>query len=257
VSPNAQSRNPHLLIKTRYKIVSDHEIKAAVLIPKDLEPGLHPVIVNIHGGFFSTAHSLFAPFFAPWALKLALDHGAIVVSADYRLLPTSNGIADQLEDLEDFWQWYRNTLPSILQRNNAGYEVDYKRALLVGGSAGGYYAAQLAMSHPDDISALALTYPAVDLRDKLWVNGPAEGAPTVLRFPANEIPPKDDALAWVAEKRKTVASKGGFERTPFLVSLTQHGVFAQEMLEYDGVKLRAEDLPLDRLKAGARLPKAV
>jgi acetyl esterase/lipase len=121
VSPNAQSRDSHLLIKTRYKIVSDHEIKAAVLIPKDLEPGLHPVIVNIHGGFFSTAHSLFAPFFAPWALKLALDHGAIVVSADYRLLPTSNGIADQLEDLEDFWQWYRNTLPPILQRNNAGW----------------------------------------------------------------------------------------------------------------------------------------
>jgi pimeloyl-ACP methyl ester carboxylesterase len=246
-----------LLIKTRYKIVSDHEIKAAVLIPKDLKPGLHPVIVNIHGGFFSTAHSLFAPFFAPWALKLALDHGAIIVSADYRLLPTPNGIADQLEDLEDFWEWYRSTLPPILERNNAGYEVDYKRTLLVGGSAGGYYATQLAMSHPDEVSALALSYPAVDLRDDLWVNGPVEGAPTILRFPVNEIPPKTDALAWVAEKRKTVASKGGFERTPFLVSLTQHGAFAQEMLEHDGVKLRHEDLPLERLKAGAKLPKAV
>jgi hypothetical protein len=97
----------------------------------------------------------------------------------------------------------------------------------------------------------------VDLRDQLWVDGPAEGAPTILRFPANEIPPKDDALAWVAEQRKTVASKGGFERTPFLVALTQHGLFGQELLEHDGVKLRSEDLPLERLKAGAKLPKAV
>jgi acetyl esterase/lipase len=245
------------LIKTRYKTVSGHEIKAAVLIPETLKPGLHPVIVNIHGGFFSTAHSLFAAFFAPWALKLAIDHGAIIVSADYRLLPTSNGIADQLEDLEDFWQWYRSDLPSVLRRNAAGFEVDYKHALLMGGSAGGYYAAQVAMSHPDEIAALALAYPAVDLRDQVWIDGPAEGAPTVLRFPAEEIPSKDEALAWVAEKRKTVASKGGFERTSFLVALTQYGVFAQEMLEHNGVKLRTEDLPLERLKAGAKLPKAV
>jgi len=218
---------------------------------------LHPIIVNIHGGFFSTAHSLFAAFFAPWALKLALDHGAIIVSADYRLLPTPNGIADQLKDLEDFWQWYRNTLPSVLQRNAAGYEVDYKRALLTGGSAGGYFAAQLAMSHPDDISALALSYPAVDLQDQIWTDGPAKGAPTVLRFPAEEIPSKDEALAWVVETRKTVASKGGLERVPALAALTQHGLFTQEIFEHDGVKLRSEDLPLERLRAGAKLPKAV
>ena len=246
-----------MLIKIRYKIVSGHEIKAAVLIPKDLKPGLHRVIINIHGGFFSTAHSLFAPFFAPWALKLALDHNAIIVSADYRLLPTPNGIADQLEDLEDFWQWYRSTMPSVLLRNDAGFEVDYERALLIGGSAGGHYATQLAMSHANEISALALTYPAVDLRDGIWNDGPAEDAPTVLRFPAEEIPSRDEALAWVAEKRKTVASKGGFERTPFLVALTQHGLFGREMFEHDGVKLRTEELPLKRLKAGAKLPKAV
>lgn len=228
-----------------------------MLIPKDLKPGLHPVIINTHGGFFSTAHSLFAPFFAPWALKLALDHRAIIVSADYRLLPTPNGIADQLEDLEDFWQWYLNTLPSVLQRNAARYEIDYKHSLLIGGSAGGYYATQLALSHPEDISALALTYPAVNLRDSIWTNGPAEGAPTVLRFPTEEMASEDEALTWVADTRKTVASKGGFERTPYLVALTQLGLFAQEMLEHDGVRLQSEQLPLERLDAGAKLPKAV
>lgn len=218
---------------------------------------MHPVIVNIHGGFFSTAHSLFAPFFAPWALKLALDHGAIIVSADYRLLPTPNGVADQLEDLEDFWQWYRSTLPSVLQRTAAGHEVDCKHALLTGGSASGYFAPQLAMSHPDDIAALALSHPAVDLRDQIWTDGPAKDAPTVLRFPAEEILSRDEALAWVEETRKTVASKGGLERVPALVALTQYDLFTQEIFEHNGVKLRPEDLPLERLKAGAKLPKAV
>jgi acetyl esterase/lipase len=245
------------LIKNSYKIVSGHEIKAAVLIPKDLEPGLHPVIVNVHGGFFATAHSLFAPFFAPWALKLALDHGAIIVSADYRLLPTPNGVSDQLEDLEDFWRWSRGTLPTVLRGNASGHEIDYSRTLLVGGSAGGYYATQLAMSHPDEISALALAYPAVDLRDEIFTKGPAEGAPSVMRFPMEKMASRDDALAWVQEKRKTVASKGGFEITPFVVALAQHGLFAQEMLEYNGVKLQLEQLPLERLRAGGRLPKAL
>lgn len=257
MGPYLHNQTVHLLIENRYKTVSNHGIKAAVLIPKDLKPGLHPVIVNIHGGFFSTAHSLFAPFFAPWALNLALDHDAIVVSADYRLLPTQNGIADQLEDLEDFWRWYRDDLPSVLKDKTAGIEIDYKRALLMGGSAGGYYAAQLAMSHPDEISALALTYPAVDLRDGIWNDGPPEGAPTVLRFPAKEMPSKEEALAWVAEKRETIASKGGFERTPFLVALTQCGLFGQQMFEHGGVELQSEHLPLDRLAAGAKLPKAV
>jgi hypothetical protein len=68
---------------------------------------------------------------------------------------------------------------------------------------------------------------------------------------------RDDALSWVEEKRKTVASKGGFEITPFVVALTQHGLFVQEMLEYNGVKLQPKHLPLERLKDGARLPKAV
>lgn len=186
-----------------------------------------------------------------------MEHGAIIVSADYRLLPTPNGVADQLEDLEDFWQWYHRTLPLVIQQQASGHEIDYKHALLMGGSAGGYYASQLAMSHPDEISALALTYPAVDLRDELWTQGPANDAPTVLRFPAEEIPSKEDALAWVAERGKTVASKGGFEHTPFLVALTQRGLFSQEMLEHDKVKLQGDNLPLERLKTGAKLPKAV
>lgn len=228
-----------------------------MLRPKDLQPGRHPVIVNIHGGFWATAHSLFAPFFAPWTLKLALDHDAIIVSADYRLLPTANGIAEPIGDLEDFWKWFTDELPAILENRAAGYEVDYRRLLLVGSSAGGYFATQLALSHPDEISAVALAYPAVDLRDELWTTGPIDGAPTILRFPEEEIPSKEEAMAWVAQQRKTVASKGGFEVTPYAVALAQHGLFASEMLEHGNVKLQPDHLPFERLKAGTKMPKNV
>jgi carboxylesterase type B len=83
-------------------------------MPKHLKPGSHPIIFKIHGGFLTYGHSLFAPFFTPWVLKLTLEHSAILVSANYRLLPSANGVADLLEDLEDFWQWTHSHLPGAL-----------------------------------------------------------------------------------------------------------------------------------------------
>jgi len=252
-NPDCSRHRPATDVPHSYKTVSSDPINAAILLPKNLQPGLHPVIVNIHGGFFATGHSLFAPWFRPWLLKLALDHNAIIVSADYRLLPTPNGIADQLADLEDFWQWFRGELPALLE--SRGVKMDIGRLLLVGGSAGGYYAAQLALSRPDEIAALALTYPAVDLKDDIFVDGPAEGNPTVLHFPASEILPLSESLAWVKQRREIVASKGGFEITPYCVSLAQHECFSQEMFEYDTAELGVAELPLERIRAGGRLPR--
>lgn len=36
--------------KTSYKKIGEHEIGVAVLVPKDLKPGKHPVMVKFHGG---------------------------------------------------------------------------------------------------------------------------------------------------------------------------------------------------------------
>lgn len=36
-------------VKT-YKSVRGHEIQAYILVPKNISPGPHPVIVKIHGG---------------------------------------------------------------------------------------------------------------------------------------------------------------------------------------------------------------
>lgn len=201
-----------------------------------------------------TAHSLFAPFFSPWALDLARENSAIVVSPDYRLLPTQNGIADQLEDLEDFWQWSKLKLPEILERNAPDHSLDFTRLLLVGGSAGGYCAIQLALSHPDEISAVAMAYPLLDLKDDIFVNGPAPGEPTVLRFPADQIPAKDDTIAWIENKRTTVTTKDGWDRTPFCVGACQYGLFASKVLDNRHLN-RPEFLPLVRIESGAKLPK--
>lgn len=113
------------------------------------------------------------------------------------------------------------------------------------------------MSYPDEISGVAMAYPAVDLKDNVFVEGPPEGKPTVLRFPMAEVPSKEQGLEWVRNARKTVASKGELEITPYCVALTQNGVFFDEVLEYGGVRLTTQELPLERLRAGARLPKHV
>lgn len=188
-------------------------------------------------------------------IKLALDHGAIIVSADYRLLPTPNGVADQLEDLEDFWQWTRKDLPSVLKQHAPGFSLDFDQLLLTGASAGGYYASQLALSHPDEVSVLGIAYPGLDLKDELFVNGPKPGQPTVMRFPADQILPKETALEWVRGRRGVIASKGGFEITPYCVSLAQHGEFYAQMLNYGDAHVTSEHLPTERVRSGARLPR--
>lgn len=42
-----------------YKELNKHEIPASVLIPKDAQPGKHPVMVRWHGGGFVTGERLF------------------------------------------------------------------------------------------------------------------------------------------------------------------------------------------------------
>jgi hypothetical protein len=224
------------------------------LIPKDLKPDSHPVIFNIHGGFLVYGHSLFAPFFSPWVLKLALENSAVVISPDYRLLPSANGVADVLEDLEDFWQWTRSHLPEVLEHHAPGHSTDLSRLLLTGNSAGGYGVMQLALSHPNDVSAIAVAYPFVDPKDNIFVKGPTDENPTILRFPLKDIPSKNVVVTSIDEARKTVTSKAELERTPFAVGATQYGLFNSEIFDSSNLN-RTDFLPMERIRAGAKLPK--
>lgn len=139
-------------------------------------------------------HGLFSPFFAPWVLKLALENSAIVMSPDHRLLPSKNVVADVIQDLEDVWKWMRSDLHIVLGKHVPGISIDLSHTLITGGSAGGYGAIQLALSHPNEISAVAIAYPLVDPKDDLMTGGPSPGEPTILRFPLADIPKKESII---------------------------------------------------------------
>lgn len=242
------------LTASSYKRIGDLDIQAAILKPKNMSLGRHPVIFTIHGGFLMTAHSLFAPFFSPVVLRLAERNSAIIISADYRLLPTVNGVTDVLEDIEDAWQWSRRELPAIMKTHLPGHQLDLSRVLVQGGSAGGYGALQLGLSHPDDVTAVIMTYPLVDVQDPIFVTGPKDGEDTVLRVPLESMPSVEETKSWI-ERNKTITTlKAGHERSPYNAATTQYGLFYDHV--FNPQKVDDHDLlPLERIKSGARVPR--
>lgn len=151
----------HHLTKPSFKTVGTHEIKVDILLPPNIQPGIHPLIIAFHGGYLIVgARDLYGAM-AAWMPAYATTTSAIIVSPDYRLFPSAS-TADILSDLESLWQWVQKELTGILSKHAPGYEVDLKKILVEGGSAGGFCAAQLALTHPDAIRAAILVYPMLD-----------------------------------------------------------------------------------------------
>lgn len=73
-------------------------------------------------------------------------------------------------------------------------------------------------------------------------------------MPLEEIPSMEDTLAWIEKTRKKPESRAGFERTPFAVAACQRGIFSSHMLDNKGLD-KADFHPLERIEAGAKLPK--
>lgn len=236
--------------------MNSSQITAAILVPKGLKPGKHPIILNIHAGWLITADALYGPFFQPWVLEVAAAKSAIIVSANHRLLPSANGLPDPLKDAEDFWQWTKNQLPTVLARRCPGLKIDFSKLILNGGSSGGYLAAQLGLTHPKEISVLTLAYPWLDLKDNLYTTGPRAGQPNIIHYPDDQIPPKDAVVSWIEETRKTTTSKAGPERVPYIVGASYYGIFYDLIL--DNKKYNNPSFsPFDRIKAGGKLPAKV
>lgn len=246
----------------RYKTVGSHAVQAAVLAPKQLGPGRHPVIVNVHGGCLVNGDALCPPFFPAWVLDLAAAHGAVVVSPDYRLVPSARGVADVVEDLEDFWTWTQRAggdggLTALVRaRCGDGHAPDLGRLLLAGHSAGGYAAALLTLAHPAQARALALVYPILDLKDPLFVDGAAPGGGPLMGFAADQLPSAAATREWIAAARPVVRSRGGLELTPYILAAIQHGLLYRELYDNTGASEPAFN-PIERLRAGAPLPPHV
>ncbi|KAL1968163.1 hypothetical protein VTN77DRAFT_1998 [Rasamsonia byssochlamydoides] len=161
------------IIQTNYKTVGRHGIRADIVVPNSIPAGKRPVIVRFHGGGLIIGESLFPDWFPHWLLQLAEKYSAIIVSANYRLLPESTGL-DTLDDVEDLWSWlHSHHLAKILasQHHPHPLELDLSRILTAGDSAGGLLSLSLALSHPDEVRATIVAYPLIDVDDPAFAAG--------------------------------------------------------------------------------------
>lgn len=117
----------------------------------------------------------------------------------------------------------------------------------------GYCAAQLALSYPTDFSALAMMYPLIDPKDRVFTDGPRPGDPSVLRISLEVLPSKDDTMVWIEKKREKPHFKDGFDRVPFTVSACHNGLFGSHIFDNQQLN-KNEFFPLERLEAGEKLP---
>jgi acetyl esterase/lipase len=109
------------------------------------------------------------------SLELAILQSAIVISPDYRLLPEANG-ADILADVEAFWTWMRDDLPSIADQESWHVSPDLNRIACVGESAGGWLAVHSSLLFSSRIEIKAVISISAPLGDsgaiKYSVPGP-------------------------------------------------------------------------------------
>ena len=107
--------------------------------------------------------SLYMDWWPHWVSDLALQHNAIIISPNYRLMPEATS-ADIFTDLTDFWTWLRSpALKKILAAHSPPTSIDLDRIFVTGESAGGLLSVHLALTYPDEIRAASAAYPAVAL----------------------------------------------------------------------------------------------
>jgi acetyl esterase/lipase len=159
---------------------------------------------------------MFPGGFAQWFLEYATQHSAIIVAADYRLMPESNGL-EILSDVSDFWIWMQNDLQTHLGKAHAGVEADLSKVIAFGESSGGALAIQSGLTQQGLVKAVIAAYPAIDLRQKL--SKPLFGAPTV---PTSVL---QDHLKCMAPGA-IVSSALPPARVPLILSMVQQGTLA-------------------------------
>jgi len=120
-----------------YKKLPRNSIQADVYLPDTLPAAsLSPILLFIHGGswIYGSRHGFSAAYFREFLRK-----NYVVVSIDYRLLPESKFLDDQLEDIRDVEAWLRDVLPAELSHAK-GLDVDAESIVILGVSAGAHLA---------------------------------------------------------------------------------------------------------------------
>ncbi|KAI9050808.1 hypothetical protein LZ554_004927 [Drepanopeziza brunnea f. sp. 'monogermtubi'] len=236
--------NSFEILTVEYKNVGGAGVELDVLIPDSLPANTTaPLVVRFHGGGFVTGSSLYEDWFPLWVLELAAAENAIVVSANYRLLPESTGM-DVMEDLDDLWAYLHSSLPDVLKKSKIeGVGVDLERIITAGDSAGGYMSVQFALNHSEKIKACTADFPGIDL-DMPPMTAPSATPPPGPTLPLTYV---EDHLA-SSPKGTVVSSDMTLARFPLIFAMMQQGT----LHKYLGTDDRL--FPFRRVEKGEKLP---
>ncbi|KIW65576.1 hypothetical protein PV04_07822 [Phialophora macrospora] len=235
---SAPKYTPFAVLSTSYKSINDHPVEVYALVPKLLlanitpaagpsKPTPRPVIVKFHGGFLVTGDALYDDWFPQWLVDYALQHTAVVVLPNHRLLPEATG-TEIMADVHDFWTWFRDDFPGYLGAEAAGLEVDLGQVLVTGESAGGYLSIQSALGSSGGLASASIaTYPVLDVGSPFYTEEYEKvvlGAPTVPRdvFAGHVAAVEEDAKNG---KKRVVTSATPPDRLPFALSIVQQGLY--------------------------------
>lgn len=147
--------------ETFYKRIGSFDILVAILIPKNLKPGRHPLHVKWHGGGLISGDALLQDWFSNYLVSFTHRTSSAIVLPNYRFVPEHSG-ADILEDIRDFWTWADRDLATFVRKAAPGVEVNLDQLLVSGDSSGGWHALHSVFELPEGrIKALLLLYPMV------------------------------------------------------------------------------------------------
>lgn len=147
--------------ETFYKRIGGFDILVAILIPKTIKPGRHPLHVKWHGGGLISGDALLQDWFSNYLVSFTHRTSSVIVLPNYRFVPEHSG-ADILDDIRDFWRWADRNLATFVQNVAPGVEVNLDQLLVSGDSSGGWHALHSVFELPGGrVKALLLLYPMV------------------------------------------------------------------------------------------------
>ncbi|KAJ5336356.1 hypothetical protein MYU51_012285 [Penicillium brevicompactum] len=231
------------LVQATYKKVNDHEIRTDILIPQKAHAGKRPVIIRFHGGGLVTGDSLYMDWWSYWVSDLAIENNAIIISPNYRLLPSATS-TQIYEDIEDFWTWvHSSAFKDLLAAHSTPTEADLDRILTAGESAGGLLSVSLALAHAREIRACTAAYPCVDLSVEAY-SKPRDVLPFGEDTPESVW---DNGLASFVDVESSLVSEA---RGQFMLAGVQWGRFTElyEAGAKGDVEIRYPHLRLEKTK---------
>jgi acetyl esterase/lipase len=202
-----------------YKTVGDVKIQADVYRATD--ETVRPILVWIHGGALIMGNRSGVP---KNLLELCRDEGYALVSIDYRLAPEVK-LHDIVSDVESALNWLHGD-------GAKACNLDPKRLIVTGGSAGGYLTLMTGVIVKPRPTALVAYWGYGDV-DGDWYTKPSE-------FYRTHVPLVDKADAYKAVGGKVITgSEPGIDmkaRGRFYHYLRQNGLWTNEVTGWDPVK---------------------